>query len=141
MSDDEVPVETRPGTEQGPGGGARNAGERPAGQATPDVTPAAPRGVDPNFDANALVPVHTTKDKLDALKEQRAALAANKRNLTKELRKVKKAKERLKSKASSLSQDDLCQIIAIKQDLSEQWKRKHAQTTEAVTQQNGQTTD
>lgn len=88
-----------------------------------------PRGVDPDFDPAKLAPNRTNSVKLQALMEQRAALAASKKSMTRELKKVKKAKDRLKKKASSLSQDDLCQIIAMKQDLSEQWKAKRAQAS------------
>ena len=88
-----------------------------------------PRGVDPHFDLAKLAPNRVNAQKMQALYEQRAALAASKKKMTTELKKVKRAKDRLKKKATSLSQDDLCQIIALKQDLSEQWKAKRAQAS------------
>ena len=90
---------------------------------------APPRGVDPNFDPAKLAPNRANAVKLQALMEQRASLALTKKNMTKEMKKVKRAKDRLKKKATSLSQDDLCQIIAMKQDLSEQWKAKRGKSS------------
>ena len=111
------------------GGAAASDRATAAEQETEADVIVPPRGVDPNFDPAKLAPNRDNTMKLQALMEQRAALAASKKNMTKELKKVKRAKDRLKKKASSLSQDDLCQIIAMKQDLSEQWKAKRAQAS------------
>ena len=107
----------------------RERNKQPAVEEESEEDVRVPRGVDPDFDPAKLAPNRTNSVKLQALMEQRAALAASKKSMTKELKKVKKAKDRLKKKASTLSQDDLCQIIAMKQDLSEQWKAKRGKSS------------
>ena len=107
----------------------RERNKQPAAEEESEEDVRVPRGVDPHFDLAKLAPNRVNTQKLHALYEQRAALAASKKTMTKELKKVKRAKDRLKKKATSLSQDDLCQIIALKQDLSEQWKAKRAQAS------------
>ena len=107
----------------------REPNKQPTAEEESEEDVKVPRGVDPNFDLTKLAPNRVNAQKMQALYEQRAALAASKKKMTTELKKVKRAKERLKKKATSLSQDDLCQIIALKQDLSEQWKAKRAQAS------------
>ena len=84
-----------------------------------------PRGVEKNFDASKLAPDDSCKQELSALQKTRQELASTKKNLTKQLRKARRVRDRLKKKASNLTQAELCQIIAMKQDLANQWNAKH----------------
>lgn len=84
-----------------------------------------PRGVEKDFDATKLTPDDSCKSQLNELHKQRVDLANTKKTLTKQLRKARKARDRLKKKASNLTQAELCQIIAMKQDLANQWNAKH----------------
>ena len=85
-----------------------------------------PRGVEEHVDSSKLQPDTTTSEALASLKEKRMCLAEDKKRLTRDLRKMRRVKERIKKKATCLSQQDLCQIIAMKQDLANQFKEKKA---------------
>ena len=97
-----------------------------AAEAAEAVMPTPPRGVDPNFDPANLRADNATLETLAALQTQRAQLAETKKTLTKKLKQMKKQKEHIKKKAMKLSEQDLCQIIAMKADLTNQWKAKQA---------------
>ena len=119
--DDKVPDDAHSGSGEGP---AAAAEEHPSdNESTIPMTP--PRGVEKNFDASKLAPDDSCKKELSALQKTRQDLANTKKNLTKQLRKARRVRDRLKKKATNLTQAELCQIIAMKQDLANQWNSKH----------------
>ena len=82
------------------------------------------RGYEVDFDADALEPLTSSQESLKNLAEQRASLAAEKKKLTSNIKRAKKAEGRLKKKAMSLSSQDLCEIIGMKTQLAKQWQEK-----------------
>ena len=120
MSGDEVPNEVVRGSGEGPP--VADEGGKSDSDETIPMTP--PRGVEKDFDATKLTPDDSCKNQLTELQKQRLELANTKKTLTKQLRKARKARDRLKKKASNLTQAELCQIIAMKQDLANQWNSK-----------------
>ena len=82
------------------------------------------RGYEVDFDADTLEPRSSSTESLKQLAEQRASLAAEKKKLTGNIKRAKKAEGRLKKKAMSLSSKDLCEIIGMKTQLAKQWQEK-----------------
>ena len=118
--DDAVPEQVGGGA----GDGARGAEENSDSDTTIPLNP--PRGVEANFDASKVVPDDSCKTELLKLAKERQDLATAKKALSKQLKNARKVRDRLKKKSQGLSQNDLCQIIAMKQDLANQWKSKQS---------------
>ena len=82
------------------------------------------RGYEVDFNAEALEPSTAAQESLKQLAEQRAGLTAEKKKLSNNIKRAKKAEARLKKKAMSLSSKDLCEIIGMKSQLAKQWQEK-----------------
>ena len=82
------------------------------------------KGYELDFNAEALQPSSSSQESLSSLAEQRARLNAEKKMLTGNIKRAKKAEARLKKKAMSLSSKDLCEIIGMKTTLAKQWQEK-----------------
>ena len=80
------------------GSGSDGAGDNKAGEES-EAELNAPRGVEEDFDETKLSGDKAVMMRLANLKSERAALSQRKKAMTKELRRVKKAKERIKKKA------------------------------------------
>jgi len=82
------------------------------------------RGYELNFDPSSLAPCTAAQESLKELHSERSALAAEKKKLTNNIKRAKKAEMRLKQKAMGLSSKDLCEIIGMKSQLAKQWQEK-----------------